>query len=74
MYDNHNLTTPFPRSYWVIPGKLLAGAYPSSVDTDERKAMMYALADAGIQVVIDLTEPGEQNRNGIELYDFKDDF
>jgi protein-tyrosine phosphatase len=29
------LKVPFNRSYWVVPGKLLAGAYPGSEDPIE---------------------------------------
>jgi protein-tyrosine phosphatase len=41
--------TPFERSYWVEPGRLLAGAYP-----DPEAAL-----DGVITFVVDLTEEGE---------------
>ena len=31
------LKVPFNRSYWVVPGKLLAGCYPGSEDPIEEK-------------------------------------
>jgi hypothetical protein len=37
--------------YWVEPGRLLAGRYPSSLDS---------LVDAGVTLVVDLTEEGER--------------
>jgi hypothetical protein len=40
---------PFPRSYWVIPGKLLAGAYPGSDDREEAKEKINALIRSGIR-------------------------
>lgn len=44
---------PTPHSYWVLPGKFLAGAGPDSLDT------FYQLLDAGISVFIDLTKLGD---------------
>ena len=65
---------PFERSYWVIPGKLLAGAYPSSVNEDDRLTILEGLLAAGIKTVINLTEAGERNVQGIELYDYSAQF
>ena len=31
--DNKFPPVPFPQSYWVVPGKLLAGYYPGDLDT-----------------------------------------
>jgi hypothetical protein len=39
---------PFPKSYWVIPGKFLAGAYPGSADPEEAKEKIKALTFCGI--------------------------
>jgi ADP-ribosyl-[dinitrogen reductase] hydrolase len=44
---------PLSRSYWILPGKLLAGGYPDSEGGPE------ALLDAGIDAFLDLTAPGE---------------
>ncbi len=33
------LPVPFPRSYWVISGKLLAGFYPGAKDLKEATAV-----------------------------------
>lgn len=41
--------TPFERSYWVKPGRLLAGAYPGPD----------AALDGVVTFVVDLTEEGE---------------
>ena len=56
--------TPFSRSYWVVPGKLLAGCYPGSENLDDARARMKGLLDHGIRHFIDLMEPGEFNWNG----------
>ena len=47
---------PTPNSYWVVPGKLLAGEYP--IDRGEENALPQLL-DAGIAAFIDLTEERE---------------
>ena len=50
---------PIPNSYWVEPGRILAGEHPqggSDVATRERIA---ALVAAGVRSFIDLTEPQE---------------
>jgi protein-tyrosine phosphatase len=65
---------PFEKCYWVIPGRMLAGAYPSSVDAEERQTILEGLLDVGIKTVINLTESGEVNHYGIELYDYSADF
>ncbi len=46
---------PFENSYWVIPGKLMAGEYPSARTSAEADRRLQALLDAGITYFIDLT-------------------
>ena len=55
---------PFPRSYWVIPGKFLAGAYPGSTNPEEAKEKIEALIRSGIRSVINLMEKDEVDSNG----------
>ena len=55
---------PFPRSYWVIPGKLLAGSCPGSKDPKEATTKLTALINAGIRHVINLMEPDERDFTG----------
>jgi hypothetical protein len=53
------VSTPIPGSYWVVPGRLLAGEYPwALVDRD-------AAAAVGITSFVDLTEEHE----GLPRYD-----
>lgn len=47
-------STPFPGTYWVIPGTLLAGVYPAGHDAESTSERMTALLDAGIHSVINL--------------------
>jgi hypothetical protein len=52
---------PFSGTYWVKPGRLLAGKYPGSPYNDEEtRVNMRALFDMGIRVFLDLTSPGER--------------
>lgn len=54
-----NLPKPLAESYWVIPGKLLAGKYPGSRKLQELERRLGALLEAGFDAFLDLTEPGE---------------
>ena len=56
------LKVPFNRSYWVVPGKLLAGGYPGSEDPMEKDRILKELIQAGIGHVISLLEPQEYSR------------
>jgi ADP-ribosylglycohydrolase len=51
--------TPIPRSYWVLPGRLLAGEYPLDGDDDGSAPKLARLLAAGIDCFIDLTAPDE---------------
>lgn len=57
-------TFPFERSYWGIPGKLMAGEYLAAANEAEAKRKLKGLIQAGIITVINLTEANEQNCNG----------
>jgi hypothetical protein len=59
-------SVPFPGSYWVIPGELLAGGYPGDPDGDTMDGRLQALLDAGIRSVIDLMDEEEvlEHENG----------
>lgn len=50
---------PLAESYWVIPGRLLAGKYPGGKNAQEVQRRLGALLDAGFNAFIDLTEPAE---------------
>jgi protein-tyrosine phosphatase len=58
------MDTPFPRSYWVAPGALLAGYYPGALDPSERDIKLSALLEAGIRIVVNLMEPDETDWEG----------
>lgn len=50
---------PIPNSYWVEPGRLLAGEYPGSMSRAEALSRIQTLLRAGVNSFIDLTEAGE---------------
>ncbi len=64
---------PYDRSYWVAPGKLLAGYYPGDPDHAGTVAKLGALLDTGIRAFVDLTEEQELNRWGIGLAPYEGD-
>ncbi len=55
---------PFDRSYWVVPGRLLAGSYPGSKSSSATVAKLQGLVDCGIRHVINLMEAGEKDHSG----------
>ena len=50
---------PLADSYWVIPGRLLAGKYPGGKNLRELERRLGPLLDAGFDGFLDLTEDGE---------------
>ena len=52
-------TRPIPESYWVEPGRLLAGEYPGQFDGELTRKRVAALLEAGFDTFIDLTRPDE---------------
>jgi hypothetical protein len=52
-------TTPLANSYWVRPGRLLAGEHPFGESPTDAHDRLAALREAGIDYFIDLTEIGE---------------
>ncbi len=55
--------TPFPGSYWVMPGQFLAGEYPGEVDPEMTSRRLRALIAQGIRTFVDLTDEGEVNED-----------
>ncbi|HMN46054.1 MAG TPA: ADP-ribosylglycohydrolase family protein [Povalibacter sp.] len=50
---------PLPNSYWVRPGRLLAGEYPGIPARDSTAGRIQSLLRAGVNAFIDLTAEGE---------------
>ena len=52
---------PFERSYWVVPGKLMAGFYPGAPTRKEAEVKLKALLESGVRCVVNLVEEDEVN-------------
>ncbi|MEJ2110629.1 MAG: protein-tyrosine phosphatase family protein [Acidobacteriota bacterium] len=70
--DSEVEAVPFARSYWVVPGRILAGAYPGNPVREKAKGKLRTLIDAGIRCFIDLTSPEDSNLYGEELVPYGD--
>lgn len=66
-YPKHSAPDPrpLPMSYWVEPGRLLAGHYPGARDPQQARGKLRALLRAGVTFFVDLTDP----RDGLDPYD-----
>lgn len=51
---------PLENSYWVVPGRLLAGEHPAAGAGPDLRARVQRMLEAGIDCFVDLTEEGEQ--------------
>ena len=58
---------PFPDSYWVLPGKLLAGEYPYANNDLDATRKLTRLLNSGIRAIADLTMPSDANSYFQEL-------
>ena len=61
---------PFERSYWVLPGSLLAGEIPSSRDEEERKQKVSNLVKMGFDAIVNLMESEERTFSGDLFTDY----
>lgn len=55
------LPLPTPDAYWVLPGRLLAGEYPSHKEEATAIETLHRFRETGITLFFDLTEAGEHN-------------
>ena len=61
---------PYGRSYWVVPGRLLAGYFPGHLDADTMSAQCSALESRGIKRVVNLMESSERDHSGNAFNDY----
>ncbi|HTW38800.1 MAG TPA: ADP-ribosylglycohydrolase family protein [Steroidobacteraceae bacterium] len=54
-----SLPAPLSNSYWVLPGRLLAGEYPGALEHPVARERIERLLGAGIDCFLDLTAPEE---------------
>lgn len=52
---------PLINSYWVIPGRFIAGPYPGGATEADTRLRLHHLLETGINTFIDLTDPWEYN-------------
>ena len=60
-----NLERPYDRSYWVVPGKLLAGFFPGHLKPDTADQYGERLIACDIRYVMNLMEEDETNFQGV---------
>jgi ADP-ribosylglycohydrolase len=56
---DHDHPRPVPESYWVVPGRLLAGEYPGSYSRADALDRLRRFIAAELTCFVDLTEPEE---------------
>ncbi len=54
-----DIDRPIPESYWVVPGRLLAGEYPGSFNTIQARQRLNVFLQAGFNSFVDLTRDNE---------------
>jgi len=54
-----NPKIPFQYSYWAVPGKILAGCCPGTIDPGMVREQLSGLVDAGVTLVVNLMEVSE---------------
>ena len=52
-------SVPLPNTYWVLPGRLLAGEYPGGATPEMTRERLSRLLEAGVDCFLDLTRPQE---------------
>ena len=60
-----SVTPPLPRTYWVLDGKFLAGAFAGQHDPIAHEARLKALFNAGLRTFVNLMEEDEKNNVGM---------
>lgn len=56
------MKVPFPRSYWVQEGQLLAGCYPGDNDPAIARKKIIGLSKVGVNLIINLMQADETCR------------
>lgn len=75
IHDNTGvLPVPFPRSYWVVPGKLLVGCYPGDKNSKQAEAKLRGILTCGIRVVVNLMEEDEFGHDGESFVPYEETF
>lgn len=67
-----SIAPPTKSSYWVVPGKLLAGAYPGAPTAEAHRKKVEDLLDAGVRAFVNLMEEDETNHEGKTFNPYQD--
>ncbi len=59
MSGSSPLPRPLENSYWVVPGRFLAGEYPGAPFEEQARPRLRALLEGCVSRFLDLTEQGE---------------
>jgi protein-tyrosine phosphatase len=71
---DYNSVLPFDRSYWVIPGKFLAGYIPvNHLDAETTSGNLQRMLDLGIRTFINLMEEHELDKQGDRFICYKEE-
>ena len=63
---------PTSSSYWVVPGRFLAGSYPGDQDPAKHRKKIQAILGSGTRVFISLMEENETNHQGKPFVQYAD--
>jgi len=63
--------TPFDRSYWVLPGRLMAGYYPGATNRHEAEDKLRALLAVGVRCIVNLVEEDERGHDDQRLHPYQ---
>ena len=66
-----NTLRPFERSYWAVPGQLLAGCYPGDILPKPMNAKLEGLVHAEVSLVVNLMEQTEVDHSGRPFIDYQ---
>lgn len=61
---------PFERSYWVLPGRLLAGEIAAAMSKENTLIKLESLAECGIRTIINLMEADETDHYNNPFFDY----
>lgn len=67
------MNVPFERSYWVVPGKFLAGCYPGAKQEDRARKKLLDLLDSGIRCIINLMYDYETDWKGQGIHHYEEE-
>jgi hypothetical protein len=62
---------PFPKTWWVAEGRLLAGCFPATPEAGSLDKRLRLLLEAGVRKFICLQETDERNNQGRRFPDYQ---